>query len=37
MKHKTPLCIKENNQVREILNNNIINQEIILKIKESLF
>ncbi len=34
---KTPLCIKENNQVREILNNNIINQEIILKIKESLF
>ena len=34
---KTPLCIKENNQIREILNNNIILPEIILKIKEALF
>ena len=34
---KTPLCIKENNQIREILNNNIIPSEIILKIKEALF
>ena len=34
---KTPLCIKENNQIREILNNNIILPEIILKIKRSLF
>ena len=33
---KTPLCIKENNQIREILNNNIISQEIILKIKNAL-
>ena len=33
---KTPLCIKENNQIREILNNNIISQEIILKIREAL-
>lgn len=34
---KTPLCMKENNQIREILNNNIILPEIILKIKEALF
>lgn len=34
---KTPLCIKENNQIREILNNNIILPEIILKIREALF
>lgn len=34
---KTPLCIKENIQIREIIHNNIINQEIILKIKEALF
>jgi glycosyltransferase involved in cell wall biosynthesis len=34
---KTPLCIKENNQIREIINNNIISQEIILKIKGVLF
>jgi len=34
---KTPLCIKENNQIREILNNNIISQEIILKIRGALF
>jgi glycosyltransferase involved in cell wall biosynthesis len=35
--NKTPLCIKENNQIREILNNNIILPEIILKIREALF
>ena len=34
---KTPLCIKENDQIREILNNNIISRRIILKIKEALF
>ena len=34
---KTSLCIKENVQIREILNNNIILPEIILKIKEALF
>lgn len=34
---KTPLCIKENNQIREILNNNIILPEIILKIRKALF
>jgi glycosyltransferase involved in cell wall biosynthesis len=34
---KTPLCIKENDQIREILNNNIIPERIILKIKEALF
>ena len=33
---KTPLCIKENNQIREILNNNIISPEIISLIKEAL-
>ena len=33
---KTPLCIKENKQIREILTNNIISQEIILKIKNAL-
>ena len=34
---KSSLCMKENKQIREILNNNIISQEIILKIKGSLF
>jgi glycosyltransferase involved in cell wall biosynthesis len=34
---KTSLCIKENNQIREIINNNIISERIILKIKEALF
>ena len=34
---KTALCMKENKQIREILNNNIIHPEIILKIKGSLF
>lgn len=34
---KTALCMKENKQIREILNNNIIHPEIILKIKEALF
>ena len=34
---KSALCMKENKQIREILNNNIISQEIILKIKGSLF
>ena len=34
---KTPLCIKENDQIREILNNNIIPERIILKMKEALF
>jgi hypothetical protein len=29
--------MKENKQIREILNNNIIHPEIILKIKEALF
>ena len=34
---KTSLCVKENNQIREILNNNnIILPEIILKIKKAL-
>ena len=33
---KTPLCIKENNKIREILTNNIILPEIILKIKKAL-
>jgi glycosyltransferase involved in cell wall biosynthesis len=35
--NKSALCMKENKQIREILNNNIIHPEIILKIKESLF
>jgi glycosyltransferase involved in cell wall biosynthesis len=34
---KSALCMKENKQIREILNNNIIHPEIILKIKGSLF
>jgi glycosyltransferase involved in cell wall biosynthesis len=34
---KTPLCIKENKHLREILNNNILPIEIIFKIKEVLF
>ena len=34
---KSALCMKENKQIREILNNNIIHPEIILKIKEALF
>ena len=34
---KTPLCVKENKQIREILNeeNNIISRELILQIKEA--
>jgi uncharacterized membrane protein len=34
---KSALCMKENKQIREILNNNIIHPEIILKIKGALF